>query len=225
MDANFWYQRWAANEIGFHERTVNPLLVAYFNTLALAKGSRVFVPLCGKTLDIAWLLSHGYRVAGAELSELAIQQLFVALGLEPDITSLGEVKHYRATDIDIFVGDIFALTRTRLGSVDAVFDRAALVALPEALRRRYAKHVIELTDHAPQFLITYEYDQKLMDGPPFSVDTEEVRRHYTVSYQLSSLISLEVRGGLKGGCAAQEHVWLLQPLTTPSPQHENRGSV
>src|SRR5690606_14666706 len=126
-----------------------------FKELSIAKGSRVFVPLCGKTLDIAWLLSNGYQIAGAELSELAIHQLFAALGIEPKITELGEVKHYSATDIDIFVGDIFNLIGDVLGSVDAVFDRAALVALPDDMRIRYAKHITDITGNAPQLLITY----------------------------------------------------------------------
>src|SRR5450432_4203968 len=145
MDARFWLQRWEANSISFHESEANPLLITYFKELSLAKGSRVFVPLCGKTLAIGWLLSNGYRVAAAELSELAVEQLFVELGLEPEITDIGEVKHYSATDIDIFVGDIFDLTRKILGSIDAVFDRAALVALPENMRIRYTKHVTDIT--------------------------------------------------------------------------------
>src|SRR5258708_29645765 len=104
MDAKFWHQRWEANEIGFHESNANPLLLTHFKALSRPKGSRVFVPLCGKTLDIAWLLSNGYQIAGVELSELAIKQLFVELGIEAEITDIGEVKHYSATAIDIFVG-------------------------------------------------------------------------------------------------------------------------
>ena len=221
MDANFWHQRWAANEIGFHQSQVNPLLVTYFNALSLMKGSRVFVPLCGKTLDIGWLLSNGYRIAGAELSELAIQQLFGELGVEPEITDKGEVKHYHATNIDIFVGDVFDLTRQMLGSIDAVFDRAALVALPENIRFRYTKHLTDLTDNAPQLLITFEYDQKLMEGPPFSVSSDEVSRHYQESYEISPLKSLDVRGGLRGKFAAKENVWLLKPLTPNRNRREN----
>jgi thiopurine S-methyltransferase len=110
MDANFWHQRWETNQIGFHESQANPLLTTYFKDLSIANGSRVFVPLCGKTLSIAWLLSEGYRVAGAELSELAIQQLFAELGIEPKITDMGAMKRYSGTDINIFVCDIFYLT-------------------------------------------------------------------------------------------------------------------
>ena len=148
MDTNFWHQKWENNELGFHESEANPLLVKYFNELSLAEGSRVFVPLCGKTLDIAWLLSNGFRVVGAELSETAITQLFAELGVMSNRSVVGEVKHYSAKDIDIFVGDIFTVSSKTLGLVDAVYDRAALVALPEEMRHRYTAHLMEITHQA-----------------------------------------------------------------------------
>jgi thiopurine S-methyltransferase len=210
MDANFWLQRWKNNEIGFHQSEANPLLANYFKALSVEKGSRVFVPLCGKTLDIAWLLAHGYHVVGAELSELAIEQLFMQLGVEPTRSSVGKLMHYRATDIDLFVGDIFEVSGKILGPVDAIYDRAALVALPEPMRRRYTAHLMEITDKAPQLLISYEYDQDLIEGPPFSVSNEEVNRHYGDSYAVGLVASADVPGGMKGRCVAKESVWLLQ---------------
>lgn len=210
MDAQFWHDRWASNEIGFHKSEVNPLLVKYVNELALGKGSRVFVPLCGKTLDIFWLLSNGYCVAGAELSAMAVEQLFAQLEVKPTITRHGEIHHYQADSIDIFVGDVFNVTKSMLGPVDAIYDRAALVALPPNLRSRYAVHLLEITDRAPQLLISYEYDQRLAEGPPFSISKEEVHRHYEHHYTVRLLTSLDVPGGLKGKCAATEHVWLLR---------------
>lgn len=210
MEPQFWHDRWAKNEIGFHKGEANPLLVTYFKELALAKGSRIFVPLCGKTLDISWLLSNGYRVAGAELSAIAIEQLFTELGTKPTITKNGGIDRYHAPDIDIFVGDIFDVTNTMLGPVDAMYDRAALVALPENMRSRYTAHVTAITNHAPQLLVCYEYDQRAAEGPPFSISHEEVRRHYAHRYQLRLLASEDVPGGLKGKCTATEHVWLLR---------------
>lgn len=210
MDADFWKARWEKGEIAFHEREANPFLVKYFKELSLAKGSRVFVPLCGKTLDIAWLLSHGYRVAGAELSEIAVKGLFAGLGVAPKISEIGRVSRYRAQNIDIFLGDLFDVTREMLGPVDAIYDRAALVALPKEMRDRYTEHLVEISDNAPQLVIAYEYDQSMVNGPPFSVSQDEVRRHYTDSYDLTLLGSAEVPGGLKGKCPAKEHVWLLR---------------
>jgi len=170
----------------------------------------VFLPLCGKTLDIHWLLSNGYRVAGSELSDVAVKQLFLELAIEPKITAIDDIHHHSANNIDIFVGDIFDLSRSMLGRVDAIYDRAALVALPETMRGRYAAHLIEITDRAPQLLISYGYDQTLVDGPPFSVSNEEVNRLYRDSYALTPLASVEVIGGLKGKCPARENVWLLK---------------
>ncbi len=210
MDRDFWHQKWEKNEIGFHGSEANPLLVKYFNWLSLAKGSRVFLPLCGKTLDIHWLLAQGYRVAGAELIKIAIGQLFKELGIEPKIEKVGELDRYSAQNIDIFVGDIFQLDAKLLGPVEAVYDRAALVALPPDMRDRYTAHLIELTNRAPQLLLCFEYDQSRAAGPPFSISQEEVRRHYQKDYGLDLLARVPVAGGLRGQVPAQEDVWLLK---------------
>lgn len=186
------------------------MLVSYFQELALAENSRVFLPLCGKTRDISWLLSQGYCVVGAELSEIAVEQLFIDLGLEPAISSIGAGKRYSAKNIDIYVGDIFDLTREIMGSIDAVYDRAALVALPEQIRTQYTAHLRKLTNQAPQLLICFEYDQALMAGPPFSISHEELNTHYSGRYKLILISSQNVPGKLKGKCVAQENAWLLR---------------
>jgi thiopurine S-methyltransferase len=210
MDQSFWHQRWEKNEIAFHESEANPLLVKHVHELSLAKGSRIFVPLCGKTRDISWLLSNGYRVAGAELSQIAIEQLFMELGRQPEISTVGEVEQWSDKNLDIFVGDIFTLSRRLLGPVDAIYDRAALVAFPEEMRHRYTVHLTEMTGKAPQLLICYDYDQSVMQGPPFSIRNEEVYRHYADAYEVTLIASTDVSGGLKGKCAAKEKVWRLR---------------
>ena len=210
MDAHFWHQKWEQNDIAFHERDTNPFLIKYFDLLSLSKNNRVFLPLCGKTLAIHWLLSNGYRVVGSELSEIAIKQLFSELAIEPKTKAINEIRCYSADNIDIFVGDIFDLSRGVLGRVDAIYDRAALVALPETMRNRYTAHLMEITDRAPQLLICLDYDQSLLDGPPFSVTETEVHQYYQDSYDLTALASVDVVGGLKGKCPAKENVWLLK---------------
>lgn len=212
MQHDFWQNKWQKNEIGFHLQEANPLLVKHFSTLNLKQNARVFLPLCGKTLDIAWLLTQGYRVAGAELSQIAIEDLFNSLQLTPTITTHGDIRQYSAANIDIFVGDIFKVTPTMLGNIDAVYDRAALVALPQEMRQRYAAHLLALTQTAPQLLICFEYDQTLQAGPPFSVTNNEVKQHYQHHYELTLLTSEAVLGGLKGICPATEHAWWLKPL-------------
>ncbi len=212
MEATFWHQRWHSGDIGFHEGEVNALLSAHIEKLGLAEGSRIFLPLCGKTRDIAWLRAAGYRVAGVELSEMAVKELFNELGLVPEISRLGPLPLYQAKDIDIFVGDIFALSAESLGVIDAVYDRAALVALPADMRARYSAQLLRICNAAPQLLITFEYNQQLMDGPPFSISEEELKRHYTTSYQLTWVESREVIGGVKGKVAAKETLWLLKQI-------------
>ncbi|PJZ25589.1 thiopurine S-methyltransferase [Leptospira hartskeerlii] len=208
MDRDFWLSRWKENNIAFHESEANPLLLKYFKELSIPKDSRIFLPLCGKTLDIAWFLSNGYRVAGAELAEMAIQQLFQELGIEPKISKLGKLILFSAKGIDIFVGDIFDLSKEVLGPVDAVYDRAALVALPYEIRLRYSAHLTQITNKAPQLLITFEYDQTKLAGPPFSISTEEVNLHYKNTFTIKNLLSQEMESGLKGH-SAKENVWKL----------------
>lgn len=210
MEASFWHQKWAMGDIGFHDDQPNPLLVEHFEKLNLVRSSRVFLPLCGKTRDIAWLLGRGCRVVGAELSELAINELFKELGLEPEIVTAGAMVHYKAKDVDLFVGDIFDLSARYLGPVNAIYDRAALVALPADLRRKYASHLVNLTEAAPQLLITYEYSQPLMQGPPFSVSEDALEQLYGAAYQLKLIERKDVEGGLKGKIASTETAWLLQ---------------
>ncbi|SDJ62829.1 thiopurine S-methyltransferase [Microbulbifer yueqingensis] len=210
MDAEFWHRKWQDRDIGFHAPEANPLLVGHFSRIAARRGARVFVPLCGKTLDIHWLLAQGYRVVGAELNRQATVELFSELGVEPEIAPAGGLEHFSAEGIDIFVGDIFDVSRRLVGEVDAIYDRAALVALPPEMRERYTAHLVEISNGAPQLLITFEYDQALMPGPPFAVSGEEMAQHYGGNYSLELADSQPVPGGLKGRCAATENAWILQ---------------
>jgi len=210
MEQKFWFDVWQNNDIGFDQKTVNPLLASHLKSLNLAPGDSVFVPLCGKSIDMVWLLKQGYKVVGVELSEDAIEQFFVALKVKPEIWIDQSFKRYSAYNIEILVGDYFKLTADNVGPIDAIYDRASLVALPENMRSDYTQHLISVCDHAPMMLITFNYDQSLQNGPPFSISSEEVNQHYAKHYQISQLDSVEVPGGLKGKCKADEQIWLLQ---------------
>lgn len=210
MEPNFWHNRWEKNQIGFHANEVNPLLVEFFSKLSLNQGSRIFLPLCGKTLDLHWLRSAGYSVVGAELSKKAIDFLFQDLGIKPNINKIENLEHYFSENIDIFVGDIFHIPKSILGKVDAIYDRAALVALPKDMRRQYTSHLMDITNSAPQLLICYEYNQELMDGPPFSISHTEILMHYKDNYKVKNLASKPVVGGFKGNIDTSENIWLLE---------------
>ncbi len=211
MDADFWHDRWQQKEIGFHEGRTNNLLETHLDKMLLPENARIFIPLCGKTRDIAWLLAQGYSVVGAELSGTAVEELFGDLGLEPKHSPKGDLGKMSAPSLDIYVGDIFHMTREILGPVDMVYDRAALVALPDSMRPDYAKHLVDISQRAPQFLICFDYDQTVMPGPPFSVNEGEVHTHYSAVYSVEKIAEREIGGGLKGYCPAVETAWKLAP--------------
>jgi len=175
MDADFWLQRWQEGQIGFHRGEVMPLLEKHWPSLQLAEGSRVLVPLCGKSLDMHWLAAQGHRVLGVELSSLAVAQFFEEAGLEPARHTTHYGEHFTAGPIEIILGDAFGLDAALLADVAGVYDRAALIALPPDLRRRYRDTVYaSLPAGCRGLLITLEYPQAEKAGPPFSVEQAEV---------------------------------------------------
>jgi thiopurine S-methyltransferase len=211
MDATFWQQRWKENKTSFHEERPNALLSQHFHRLSLDSGSRVFVPLCGKSNDLAWLSERGHRVVGIELNQAAVEEAFSRMDRVPDVSEVGSLTLYRSDNFELFVGDVFDLSADLMGPVDAIYDRAALVALPAEMRRAYAAHLTALTNAAPQFLVSYEYDQSQVDGPPFSVTGEEIGTLYGDRYRLELVASVEISGPLSERCSGTENAWLLKP--------------
>ncbi|RLA36154.1 MAG: thiopurine S-methyltransferase [Gammaproteobacteria bacterium] len=180
MEHDFWHRRWHKNEIGFHQETVNPYLLEYWPKLGAGLGSTVFVPLCGKSLDLAWLRGQGHGVIGIELSRVAIETFFREQRLEATRRPQGSFERWKADGYRLLCGDFFALTRDDLGPVDVVYDRASLIALPPGMRVRYAAHLRNLLPAGLSvLLITVEYPQKEMDGPPFAVQQDEVESLYS----------------------------------------------
>ena len=179
MDPDFWEQRWRDNQIGFHQQQVTPLLVQYWNAVGVAAGGQVFVPLAGKSKDMAWLAARGHRVLGVELSQLAVDQFFDEHGLTPTIRDSSHGRHYSAGAIELVRGDAFALDGALLAGCTGVYDRAALIALPLRLRQRYVADLYsKLPPGCRGLLVTLEYPQHEKDGPPFSVPEDEVHALY-----------------------------------------------
>lgn len=208
MQHEFWHQKWQKNEIGFHLNQPHPLLVKYMGCLNISPNSRIFIPLCGKSLDIHWLLTQGYHVVGIDLSPIAIHDLISTLGLSFTEMQSGNLSHFHHPQIDLFVGDFFELTIEQLGQIDAIYDRAALVALPEQIRSQYIQHLIHIGGHASQLLISFEYDQSIMAGPPFAISTQQLQDYYSSEYDIQLLDSQTEL--LKGKVNAQEKIWLLK---------------
>ncbi|MGZ5008670.1 MAG: thiopurine S-methyltransferase [Methylobacter sp.] len=179
MQHEFWHQRWQQNQIGFHSREVNPYLQRYWPALGIKPNSRVLVPLCGKSNDMLWLLAQGYQVVGVELSPLAVEAFFSDNGLRPVQRRQGDFLISESDGLQIFCGDFFALQPADLGRIDAVYDRAALVALPDDMRIDYAAHLSNLlTPGVKMLLVAFDYPQHEMAGPPFSVPNAEVEKLY-----------------------------------------------
>lgn len=211
MDHDFWHQKWRDGQIGFHEMATNPLLVGNLPRLQLSASARIFVPLCGKSNDLAWLANQGHQVVGAELSQQAVEAFFAEHDMTPTMSQNGPLQSFKAGPIEIHVGDFFDLTAQALGHVDAIFDRAALVALPAELRRPYTAHLRDLTNTAPQLLISFDYDQSQMNGPPFSVPADEIHAHYDAHYSVHQISSKPITGALSQRCSGSETVWQLTP--------------
>lgn len=188
MEAAFWHERWQSNRIGFHGDAPLPLLKKHWPSLGLASGSGVFVPLCGKSLDMVWLAEQGHRVLGIELSELAVTQFFAERGLAPVISDGPGGRHYVAGPYELVVGDAFAIPAALLADCAGVYDRAALVALPADMRATYVDTAWRrLHIGCRGLLLTLEYPQAERAGPPFPVGEAEVRERFAPAWSVDLL--------------------------------------
>ena len=218
MDPSFWHDRWENQDIGFHQADIHALLPAYWPRLQLASDAPVFVPLCGKSLDMVWLAQQGHRVIGAELSQRAIDDFFAERGLTPTTRASGSFIVKSAGPYELWCGDIFELPREAVAGVAGVYDRAALIALPHALREQYAETLASLLPAtARMLLITLEYEQAQMAGPPFSVQGDEVRALFSGNYACDELDCRDVLDGhphfkQRGLTALRECAFLLHRM-------------
>lgn len=216
MEASFWEARWRKNQIGFHSSEINPMLIAYLYTLNLRHGDTVLVPMCGKSLDILYLCNQGFRVIGVELSELAARAFFAENNIAVTESSSGQFLQFESEGITIFCGDIFHLRSHHIADAVASYDRAALVALPPEMRRRYADHVSHILPASfNTLLITFEYPQHEMPGPPFSVEETEVRELFNDWGSVELLHTADIlpenaRFQERGMTVLLEKVFLLQ---------------
>ncbi|MFN3014487.1 thiopurine S-methyltransferase [Vibrio coralliilyticus] len=184
-DPEFWHSKWASNQIGFHLEDVNPLLVEYWSETKPSREDKVFVPLCGKTEDLVWLATKHEDVQGVELSKIAVRSFFSEHFYTPTVIPVnGQHELYQFDELSIYTGDIFTAP---VQPVEIVYDRAALVALPEEMRADYVQRVKSLLKPGGRILlVTLDYPQAEMAGPPFSVTENEVRQLFS-EYRISKL--------------------------------------
>ncbi len=211
----YWLDRWECDDISFHQTDVNSYLSRYWPELKLVHGSKVFVPLCGKSRDMLWLNEKGHTVLGIELSKLAVQAFFQENNDTPHHETNDRFEVFRINDLSILCGNFFDLNKNDLATVNAVYDRASLVALPPKMRERYASHLMNILPPGTQILlITFDYPQSEMEGPPFAVSPDEIKQHYQQHADIRLLAQLDVleqnpRFQERGLSRMQESIFLL----------------
>lgn len=184
-DNELWQQCWRDRETGFHQLAVNANLIKFWPALGLAPADRVFVPLCGKSLDLLWLARQGHPVIGVELSPLAVRAFFKESRLQPARSKQGSFTRWQSGSIDILCGDFFKLTAADLGPVTAVFDRASLTALPENLRHAYLAHLQKIIPANSKILLitTEEPDADEFQDQPFAI-ADEITSLYALAFDI-----------------------------------------
>jgi len=215
VDNQHWLDRWKEDRIGFHEASVNRHLQNWFPSMAPEAGSSVFLPLCGKALDILWCAQQGYDVIGIELSKIAIEAFFEENSIAFERIPSNRFEIYQAGNITLLQGDFFDLTDDDLQYCRLVYDRAALIAMEDESRQRYYDHMLSILPRScNMLLISLEYDQQQMQGPPFSVPTDEIMRRYGEHFSIKlldteSIIDERPRWREAGLSALQESVFSL----------------
>jgi len=216
MKREFWLERWQQNQIGFHQADVNKALQKFSGELGLSQGETVFVPLCGKSHDLAWLQQQGYRVLGVELSEIAAKTFYEEHELNPEISTRDGFQSFRANNIEILCGDFFEMTKAMLSGAHGVFDRASMIAMPPDMRVDYARKMTELLDSGARILlVTMEYPDGAMQGPPFTVPEQNVRDLYEKEFNITVLEHNDILQNQpqfkeRGLTALAERIYLLQ---------------
>lgn len=222
MDPEFWLERWQKGETGWHRDEVHPELAAHWAKLALPEKSRVLVPLCGASHDMAWLAAEGHEVIGVELSRLAVETFMKRHRVYHVAMEEQGFRTYLGGRYQLWCGDLFAVPAELLASISAVYDRASLVALPADQRRRYARLLADrLAPGTPILLISFTYDQSQMNGPPFSVPADEIERLFSADFEITRLNSASaLDDGLKkrGLTALEEQTYLLRRKPGQGPR-------
>ncbi|CAM2909502.1 thiopurine S-methyltransferase [Vibrio diazotrophicus] len=212
-DPEFWHSKWASNQIGFHLDDVNPLLIEHWHRTEPKREDKIFVPLCGKSEDLVWLATKHNQVHGVELSSIAVRSFFAEHFYTPLVIQLNAHHElYQFDELSIYTGDYFTAP---VETYDIVYDRAALVALPEDMRKEYVERLKSLLNPGGRILlVTLDYEQHEMAGPPFSVPQEEIEQlfaEFSVErLHQDSANPQHPKRAKKGLSRFAEEVWLIK---------------
>ena len=188
----FWHHRWETEQIGWHRSEFNDLLVNHWASLGLEAETEVLVHLCGKSLDMVWLAQQGHRIVGLELVDKAVQSFFEEGSMTPEKEVIGGHQRYVCPPFTVIQGDVFALEENTV-QADAWYDRAAMIALPADMRDAYVEQLRRQTKAgAVGLLITYAYPQDEMEGPPFALHDEDVKRFFSDGFEVEHLEGMEL---------------------------------
>lgn len=218
MEKNYWLGRWERGETGWHQSEIEPALVQWMDG---KPPSRVFVPLCGKTKDMKWLLDQGHTVVGCELSLQACEAFFSENKIDFTTEPHSGFTLFKGERIRIFGGDFFSLSSSEVGAIDRLYDRAALIALPNETRVRYVRHLLALIAESTknpdfEFLqIILERTPSDTQGPPFSISPEEIRTHYGSRFEIGEISREKVDATSPVGSSTVEHVFRLRANAKP----------
>ena len=194
-----WLKFWENNETNWHGDNVTQELIEYFELFELEPRDKVFVPLCGKSLDMLYIMNQGFSVIGVEISEIGVRQFFNENNLTYKITKVDDFDLYSTENLEIYCGDFFALTSKHLNKVKSVFDRKSLIALEPEVRQKYVKHLNDIISVGARILlVTLQYPQHQMSGPPFSVNKSEVESLFSMTFESQELRSFnDIENGSK----------------------------
>ena len=190
QDIDFWHAKWEANQLGWHQSSEHPSLAKY-SAQFLPTGN-VFVPLCGKSKDMIYLHDQGHKIMGIDLSPIAVKDFFAENHMPPTHTLIGELERYTSGDFTLYAGDFFTLQKSHMQNINAMYDRAALIALTPDLRRQYARHLRNILPKGTHILlVALEYDQSQMAGPPHRVDAAEIQNLFGSWCQIETIETSE----------------------------------
>lgn len=189
MKSDFWIERWKTNDTPWQLSAPEPLLVRHFPKRA---AQNVLVPLCGKTVDLLWLQEQGHKVTGVELSDIACHSFFKDAKIDYKTQGVRNFEVFESKNIKIWCGDFFALQNDDLPKLDSIYDRAALIALPTDLRKKYAERITEIvqargSENFEMLLILKEKIGSTHEGPPFLVSLDELQSIYASHFKIEAL--------------------------------------